>query len=46
MPRGINVISSPIDGIPALQNQDAIKLPLLGHVAAGTPILAEQNIET
>jgi repressor LexA len=43
--RGIKIISSTINGFSALQNQDVIKLPLLGRVAAGTPILAEQNIE-
>lgn len=46
-PRGIKVNTSAIakNGILTLQNQAVIKLPLLGRVAAGTPILAEQNIE-
>lgn len=29
-----------------LYNQDAMVLPLVGHVAAGTPILAEENVES
>jgi len=44
-PRGIKIISSVINGILTSQNRKVIKLPLLGRVAAGTPILAEQNIE-
>ncbi len=44
-PRGIKVNSTAINGISAFQNKDVIKLPLLGRVAAGAPILAEQNIE-
>lgn len=48
-PRTIEVVSD--DGNERLAtvtqdaNNDVITLPIVGHVAAGTPILAEQNVE-
>ncbi|NLO21689.1 MAG: transcriptional repressor LexA [Syntrophomonadaceae bacterium] len=35
----------PVDGEGELQTSETIFLPLVGNVAAGAPILAEQNIE-
>lgn len=35
----------PVDGEGELQSSETILLPLVGNVAAGSPILAEQNIE-
>src|ERR1700693_4058398 len=32
-------------GTAAVASPDAARLPLLGEIAAGTPLLAEQNIE-
>jgi repressor LexA len=36
---------SPVDGDSELQKSESIFLPVVGNVAAGSPILAEQNIE-
>jgi repressor LexA len=36
----------PVDNEEPEQMSQALSLPLVGKVAAGTPILAEQNIET
>lgn len=36
----------PVDNNEAEPLSEALSLPLVGRVAAGTPILAEQNIET
>jgi repressor LexA len=35
----------PVDGDSELQKNESIFLPVVGNVAAGSPILAEQNIE-
>jgi repressor LexA len=35
----------PVDGDSELQKSESIFLPVVGNVAAGSPILAEQNIE-
>jgi len=41
--RGIHVTTKAAAG---LYKQNAAMIPLLGHVAAGSPMLAEENIET
>ena len=43
-PRAIEVLNNNTDDALGL-NQEIIPVPILGQVAAGTPILAEQNIE-
>ena len=50
-PRTIEVVSSdtePLDGLATVvedPNNNVITLPIVGRVAAGTPILAEENVE-
>lgn len=49
-PRTIEVVSDDQDDVPVAEvtqdvNNDVMTLPLVGRVAAGTPILAEQNVE-
>jgi repressor LexA len=34
-----------VEGVSEEKRRNAVAVPLVGHVAAGTPILAEQNIE-
>lgn len=34
------------DELSELSNEETVTIPLLGHIAAGTPILAEENIES
>ena len=43
-PRAIEVLNNNTDDALGL-NQEIIPVPIIGQVAAGTPILAEQNIE-
>lgn len=38
--RGIEILSAPVSFHP-----NVVNVPLLGHIAAGNPILAEENIE-
>lgn len=47
-PRTIEIVGQDNDGLAKVSqdlDHDLISLPVVGHVAAGTPILAEQNIE-
>lgn len=47
-PRTIEVVQDGDDGLAKVTqdpNKDLITLPVVGRVAAGTPILAEQNVE-
>lgn len=47
-PRTIEIVGQESDGLAKVSqdlDHDLISLPVVGHVAAGTPILAEQNIE-
>lgn len=47
-PRTIEIVVQDNDGLAKVSqdlDHDLISLPVVGHVAAGTPILAEQNIE-
>jgi repressor LexA len=44
-PRALEIIGKEL-GDPAAGTSGTVMLPLVGKVAAGTPILAEQNIET
>jgi len=37
--------TAPVKAIPEHRTRNAIEIPLLGRVAAGAPILAEENIE-
>jgi len=37
--------AAPVKAIPEHSTRNAIEIPLLGRVAAGAPILAEENIE-
>ena len=47
-PRTIEIVGQDNEGLAKVSqdlDHDLISLPVVGHVAAGTPILAEQNIE-
>ncbi|MCQ2550719.1 MAG: transcriptional repressor LexA [Clostridia bacterium] len=48
-PRALMVVDSPMDASHAsnldVANQNTIEIPVVGRVAAGLPILAEQNID-
>jgi repressor LexA len=38
-------VPEPLPATPPAERDDALRLPLLGEIAAGGPLLAEQNIE-
>lgn len=40
-----NAAASPAGSTASLERADVVEIPVVGRVAAGTPILAEQNIE-
>jgi repressor LexA len=42
-PRAIEILGH--DQPPSHQQEDVVRIPVLGQVAAGSPILAEENIE-
>ncbi len=47
-PRALMVVDSPMDqpiSIPKPESHQTVDIPVVGRVAAGTPILAEQNID-
>lgn len=48
-PRALMVVESETDSAPAssvyAEREDVVDVPVVGRVAAGTPILAEQNVE-
>lgn len=44
-PRAIEVHRQAAHSQPAAASDDAVQVPLLGRIAAGAPILAEQNVE-
>jgi repressor LexA len=46
-PRALELIGrgAEVDGASAARASDAARLPLIGEIAAGAPLLAEQNIE-
>jgi len=43
--RTLSIIEPSINSISRIQSSEVIELPILGRVAAGQPILAEENIE-
>lgn len=44
-PRAIEILDLDSPSLKAEERMDVIDIPLVGRIAAGTPILAEQNIE-
>ena len=43
--RGIELTEAAGEAAPRRASRDYLEIPLIGHVAAGAPILAEENIE-
>ncbi|MEA2015246.1 MAG: transcriptional repressor LexA [Actinomycetota bacterium] len=44
-PRAISVLARQEDEIPGTGSNNMVSVPVVGRIAAGTPILAEENIE-
>lgn len=43
--RGIRLVGASVEAVPALPPMAMISLPLVGRVAAGSPILAQEHVE-